>query len=182
MAISVNPMTFVVTIPQADLTLVSGTLYELDVNDLRLWCHDWMDNQNGGISHPKMFTHYSEYTVVGVTYARAIIFLPPYSFTFEDGQYSVRLTGANNNLFDVANGILNQNQVQVIAQNSAGLIVRSIGSGLSTEEATQLDELHKLQGLDQNNPMTVTPTSRQAGTISQTISGDGETTTTVTRN
>jgi len=120
--ISVNPMTYEVTIPQADLTLVSGTLYELDVEDLRMWCHAWMDDQDGGITHPKMFTHYSEYTVVGVTYARAIIFLPPYSFTFEDGLYTVRLIGANNNLFDVENGILNQNYVQVISQNSAGLI------------------------------------------------------------
>ena len=45
----------------------------------------------------------------------------------------------------------------------------------------QLDELHKLQGLDSLNPMTVTPTSRTTGSISQTISGDGQTTTTVTR-
>ena len=45
----------------------------------------------------------------------------------------------------------------------------------------QLDELHKLQGLDASNPMTVTPTSRVTGSISQTISGDGKNTTTVTR-
>ena len=56
-----------------------------------------------------------------------------------------------------------------------------VGSGLSAEEQTKLDELHKLQGLDASNPMTVTPTSRAAGTISQVISGDGENTTTVTR-
>ena len=48
--------------------------------------------------------------------------------------------------------------------------------------SVKVDELHKLQGLDAANPMTVTPTSRTAGTISQTISGDGTTTTTVTRN
>ncbi|NIT61118.1 MAG: hypothetical protein GWN00_34420 [Aliifodinibius sp.] len=196
MAISVNPMTYVVTIPQTDLTLVEGTLYELDVNDLRSWCHDWMDDQNGGITHPKMFTHYSEYTVAGVTYARAIIFLAPYSFTFEDGQYSVRLTGANTNLFDVENDILNQNQVQVISANSAGLQTVASGSGLSQEEhdklmglinglttaqETWLDELYQLQGLKDGSPMTVTPTSRSVGGISQTISGDGETSTTVTR-
>lgn len=42
-------------------------------------------------------------------------------------------------------------------------------------------ELHKLQGLLAGKPMTVTPTSRTVDDISQTISGDGETTTTVTR-
>jgi hypothetical protein len=46
---------------------------------------------------------------------------------------------------------------------------------------TLIDELHKLQGLDSANPMTVTPTSREAGDIALTISGDGITTTTVTR-
>lgn len=46
---------------------------------------------------------------------------------------------------------------------------------------TVTDEIHKLQGLDAANPMTVTPTSRVAGGISQTISGDGTTTSTVTR-
>lgn len=44
-----------------------------------------------------------------------------------------------------------------------------------------VDELHKIQGLDSGNPMTVTPTSRDAGTISLQITGDGETSTTVTR-
>lgn len=52
--------------------------------------------------------------------------------------------------------------------------------GLGTVE-TKVDELHKLQGLDAANPMTVTPTTRTAGTIEQEITGDGETTTTVTR-
>ncbi len=42
-------------------------------------------------------------------------------------------------------------------------------------------EIWKLLGLDSENPMTVTPTSRTAGDISQTISGDGTTSTTVTR-
>ena len=45
-----------------------------------------------------------------------------------------------------------------------------------------LTELWRLQGLDISNPMTVTPTSRTVGSISQTISGDGKTITTVTRN
>ena len=49
-------------------------------------------------------------------------------------------------------------------------------------DADQINELWQLQGLDSDNPMTVTPTSRAAGNISQTISGDGETTSTVTRN
>lgn len=44
-----------------------------------------------------------------------------------------------------------------------------------------IDELHKLEGLDIANPVTVTPTSRVVGAIEQEITGDGVTTTTVTR-
>jgi hypothetical protein len=44
-----------------------------------------------------------------------------------------------------------------------------------------IEDIYLLKGLDANNPMTVTPTSRAAGSIQQTISGDGETTSTVTR-
>jgi hypothetical protein len=64
-------------------------------------------------------------------------------------------------------------------------------SGLTTEEATTLakldavavkaDEIHRIHGLKSGEPMTVTPTSRTAGSISQTISGDGTASTTVTR-
>lgn len=52
----------------------------------------------------------------------------------------------------------------------------------TTKQKEQVDELHKLQGLDASNPMTVTPTTRKVGTvIDQVISGDGENSTTVTR-
>jgi len=64
-----------------------------------------------------------------------------YNVTFENGLYSVMLVGSNNNLFDVENGILNQNYVQVIPGNSAGLIVKTSGSGLSTEEHDKLMQI-----------------------------------------
>jgi len=44
-----------------------------------------------------------------------------------------------------------------------------------------LHDLWLIQGLDTANPMTVTPTSREVETIRQTISGDGKTTSTITR-
>lgn len=48
--------------------------------------------------------------------------------------------------------------------------------------ATMLLELWREKGLDIDNPMTVTPATRAAGSAQdQTISGDGITTTTVTR-
>jgi len=42
-------------------------------------------------------------------------------------------------------------------------------------------ELHAIHGLDSANPMTVTPSSRVSGGITQTITGDQKTTNTVSR-
>jgi len=125
MALSLDPATKVITIPQADLTLVSGTLYELDTNQFRLdvgvllasQTYVWMDYA---------FSHNTEVTVAGTTFARIIEFINGFSIEFENGTYSVRLAGSNNNIFDVENGILVQNGVQVISQNSAGLVVAAV--------------------------------------------------------
>lgn len=47
---------------------------------------------------------------------------------------------------------------------------------------TLVDELHQLEGLKDGSPMMVTPSNRTVGTINLDITGDGETSTTVTRN
>jgi hypothetical protein len=46
---------------------------------------------------------------------------------------------------------------------------------------SEIAEMHLLQGLKPGETLTVTPTSRTAGAIAQTIGGDGTTTTTVSR-
>jgi hypothetical protein len=45
----------------------------------------------------------------------------------------------------------------------------------------EIDEMYLIHGLKDGETLTVTPTSRTAGAIAQTISGDGTTTTTVSR-
>jgi hypothetical protein len=126
MAISIDWNTKVITVPQADCVLVTGTLYELDTNAFRLAVLDLMDSE--GIPFPDPIRHNTEVTVAGTTFARTIEVINGYSIVFTpNSAWSVRLAGSNNNLFDVENGILVQNTVQVIAQNSAGLI--SVESG-----------------------------------------------------
>jgi len=117
MAISINWATKVIYIPQADLTFVSGMLYELDVNDLRNWLNDVQDNAEG-IVHPKTHNHSTEVTLSGLTYARIVEITNGYTVEFEDGQYVVSCTGANHNLGDVKVA----NQVSLLINNSAGLI------------------------------------------------------------
>ncbi len=122
MALTIDYLTKIISVPQADLTLISGTLYELDTNQFRLDLADIQDSEDG-MWADTIFTHNTEVTVAGTTFARIIEIINGYSVEFTpDSQFSVRLAGSNNNIFDVENGILVQNQVQVIAQNSAGLV------------------------------------------------------------
>ena len=133
MALSVTWGTKIINVLQADLTPVTGTLYELDTDQFRKDLKNLEDGE-AGMPFPDTHTHNTEVTVAGVTYARFIEIINGYSITFEDAQYSVRLAGSNNNFFDVENGILNQNQVQIIPGNAAGLITVVSGSGVTSQD------------------------------------------------
>jgi len=127
MAITIDYITRIINIQQADLTLVGGTLFELDTNMFRLTVLDIQDSEEGMFADTAI-RHNTQVTVAGTTFARTIEIINGYSVRFEDGSYTVRLSGSNNNIFDVENGILVQNQVQIIAQNSGGLIVVDSGA------------------------------------------------------
>jgi len=120
MAFSINPLTFVITIPKADLTLVQSSpieIRELNLNNFRLDLKSWEDSEEG-ITMPKTHNHNTTVNISGIDLARVIEILEPYTITFEDGSYAVNLVGANSNVADK----VNLNSVSVRAQNSAGLI------------------------------------------------------------
>lgn len=135
--VSVDWATKIITILQSDLTFVSGNLYELDTDWFRLQLKS-LEDDSEGIVFERTHKHNTEVTVVGVTYARFIEIINGYSITFENGSYAVRLSGSNNNIFDAENSILNLNNVQVIAQNAAGLIVSVQGSGVTEQDKTDI--------------------------------------------
>lgn len=124
MAYSLDPATREITVPKSDLVNISGTLFVLDTEVFR-------NNMNAIIASedyiwlPDYATRNAPVTVAGVTLAQTIELINGFNLTFDDSSgtdaYSVRLEGSNNNLFDIQNGILNQNLVQVIPTNSAGL-------------------------------------------------------------
>lgn len=60
-------------------------------------------------------------------------------------------------------------------------VIEVPASVLTTEQAAKLDELWRMRGLDAANPVTVTQTDEVAGDISLDITGDGENTSTLTR-
>jgi hypothetical protein len=132
---TVDWATKVITVPQSDLSFVSGTLYDLDTNQLRLDLKSIEDSEDG-MPFERITTHATEVTVAGVTYARTIEIINGYSLFFEDtgSDYQIRFQGSNNNFFDQENGILVPTpHVSYIPGNSAGLIVTST-SGLTPTE------------------------------------------------
>jgi hypothetical protein len=123
MAISINPSTHVIYVPKADLTLiqVSPEVRELDVDWFRLELKDLEDDPDYGIFLLKTHDHNTEVALAGLTYARIVEILDPYTVEFEDGQYTVNCVGANHNISDVKVA----NQVSLIVNNAAGLITNA---------------------------------------------------------
>jgi hypothetical protein len=119
MAISINPLTFVINVPKADLTLVQASpeIRELDLDTFRLNLKAY-EAAEYGIYLYKTHNHNTQVTLGNLTFARVIEILPPYTVTFEDGQYAVNLVNANSNVSDRTN----VNQVSVRSANSAGLV------------------------------------------------------------
>lgn len=118
MTIAVNYSTREISVPLADLTPVDTDLYELDVEDFRLWLRDWEDNE-GGMVMPDTHQRNAPVTLSGTTYAQTFEIINGYTVTFENGSYRVRVTGGNHNIADV----MNPNSVSIEIGNSAGLIV-----------------------------------------------------------
>jgi hypothetical protein len=126
------------------MTLVQSTptvIYELQLDAFRLTLKDLEDDLEG-MPWTKTHNHNTEVTLGGLTFARVIEILPPYSVTFEDDQYAVNLVGANSNVGDV----VNVNQVSVRSENSAGLISSPAIEFSSFEGVVAVDTLSIYSG------------------------------------
>ena len=84
---------------------------------------------------PDTHTHNTEVELGGLTYARIVEIINGYTVEFEDGQYTVNCVGANHNVADVKI----PNQVSIVVNNAAGLIINSaieyssFGGGVSVD-------------------------------------------------
>jgi len=144
MAITVEPGTYIIHVPKDDLTLVQSDpteIREMDLNWFRMQLRDWEDSE-AGIVEPVTHNHNTEVVLGGITYARVIEILPPYTITFEDGQYAVNLVGANSNVGDR----VNVNQVSIRSSNSAGLIFSDLLEYASFNGYVTYDEVNGVSG------------------------------------
>jgi hypothetical protein len=167
-AITIDQGTKRITIPQGDLTFVSGSLYELNTETFRTTMNDLMDDE-AHIWMDDYAARNAPVTVAGTTFAQTIEIINGWSLQFENLAMTVRLVSSNNNFFDVESGILISSPlVNVIGQNSAGLVVS--GSGMSAVESQRLAEVWRDQGLDAANAKTITENA--AGTsYDETVNG-----------
>lgn len=119
MAITINRLTNVIYVPKADLTLIqpSPEVRELDLDWFRMQLKNIEDSEEG-MCFSDTHEHFTEVLLAGLTYARIVAILDPYTIEFEDGQYTINCVGANHNVSDVKVA----NQVSLIVNNAAGLI------------------------------------------------------------
>ena len=140
MALTLDPATRVFTVPQADLSFVSGTLYTLDTDQFRKDAWDLLSSEPY-IWLPPCYDHNAEYTILGVTYFRKIEFINGFSLQLEDtgSAYSVSFEGSNNNLFDIETGVLIPTPlVTCVGNNSAGNQTIVAGSGVLPADITAI--------------------------------------------
>ena len=121
MAISIDFGTKIISVPRADMVLLSPAgapteIRQLSIDTFRLTLNELQDTV-AGITFPNTHAHNKAINLGGVVIARVIEMTNGYTVTFEDGQYAVNLVGANSNIADVTN----VNQVSVRSSNSAGL-------------------------------------------------------------
>ena len=101
----------------------------------------------------------------------------------------VRSTNANNEL-----QLTSSHHAAAVVHDFQAAVIQSVAFATSavtlftgamrtelTPELTEITEVHAIHGLDIANALTVTPTLRAAGAITQAITGDGTTNTVVTR-
>ena len=185
MPISVDPITHIIDVPQNYLTSVAAGLYSFDTDQFRKDLSVWSATEEGR-AEPFPYSHNTEYSVAGVTYARKVEILSPYSVRFEDAGtlYSVIFEGSNNNIFDQVNGIFVPNNVIPIPQNAAGLQTVSSGSGLDAGQDAKLtainawiDLMYKAMDLDAAKPNTYADDGSEVVnpdfTRTKTDNGDG---------
>ena len=159
MAVSIDWLTLVITVPKADTTLVQSVPQEirsLDVDLFRLELKS-LEADVAGMGHLRTHVHNKPITVGGVTLARVIEIINGYTITFEDGQYAVNLAGGNTNIADVTN----VNQVSVRSANSAGLVEITSGSGITEQD--KLDIADRVWDETMGDHTTAGSTGESAG-------------------
>lgn len=132
MAYSVDWLNKVISIPDSDLTLVSGTEYDLNMSDFLIEIRRLESEFTEGLYADQILEHVNAKTLAGIQFAPFDEVINGYTIQFTGTLTRVNIKGSNNNLTDV----LIATGVTVVPSNSAGL--QLVSSGGSAETAVIL--------------------------------------------
>lgn len=135
MAYTVDWIAKVFTIPQSDLTFLSGNNYSLSLVDVHkeLRRLEWVSTS--GLWAPQVAKWYETVTLSGVDKTPSLEVINGYTFDFTGSNYNVILTDYDNNLLDV---YIPSNGISILGNNSVGKQTIISGSGLTTDQDTKL--------------------------------------------
>ena len=145
MAISVDYTVtpWLITIPKTDLTLDSGTKYNLTVDAFWQLLRDYADNPEGVIN-PVIYTRVA---ATASTPSITEVNDDYYVIQFEDGLYSVNIINGNTNIRDVEI----KNQVSVSTNNTTGFIDPTFLEAGLFSDGVAIDILNGYEGIDKTS-------------------------------
>lgn len=131
MSYSVNWTTKVVTVPLADLTLISGSNYSLDVADFWIEMRRLEASPGDGLWAEQAIEYINTQVLSGITYSAIVKLVNGYTWKTDTTDKNIFLIGFNSNLLDT---FIPGNGISVLANNSAGKISAEAGSGGATPQ------------------------------------------------
>lgn len=137
MSYTVNWNTKVISVPLADLTLVSGSNYTLSADDFWIEVRRLEADPTQGLYAIQALEHVDTQLLSGITYASIEKLVNGYTWFINTTNINCSLIGPNSNLLDT---FIPGNGVSVLANNSAGK--QEVGSAvLPSDYVAIIDEL-----------------------------------------
>lgn len=182
--------------PFAKLIRVTSPTTDVDAQTLHDFIEDWMATPNGMINDSIAWNLKGEIlnpqgkipdpSQPGVFSQIILILNPEWQIQFWPNSGYTRIYGGK-----IVGGVADEpmlatgaaGDITVLESPVDGLAIATGGSGLSPEETLQLQDIHKLLGLNKSVTITITPAGVDSddGDIDIDFSGDGVTSTTMDR-
>lgn len=135
MAYTVDWIGKVISIPTSDLTLVSGTHYQLQMSAFLVEIRRLESAFNEGLWADQILDHTNpKLDFAGIDFAGFDEVINGYTIQVTGAATRVDLLGSNNNIIDV----LIATGVSVVPSNSAGLQIVATGSGVTEQDKTDI--------------------------------------------
>jgi len=119
MSYSVNWATKVITVPLADLTLISGSNYSLNTGDFWIEMRRLEASPSDGLWAEQTTEYVNTQLLSGITYSAIVKLINGYTWDTDTTDKNIFLVGFNSNLLDV---FIPGDGISVLANNSGGKI------------------------------------------------------------